>query len=124
MKILTFVCALLLPLATLGFGWLLAKYSPKTINSVYGYRTRRSSSSQAAWDFAQQYSAKMMLRLGIVMLICSVIPCLFGMFASDDTFGLIVSAVVTLQIPAVTSVIPLTERALRRMFDENGEPKS
>lgn len=38
---------------------------PKKINPIYGYRTKRSMSSQLKWDFAQVYSGKLLLRFGL-----------------------------------------------------------
>ena len=46
-------------------------WPPKKINEIYGYRTTRSMKSQAAWDFAQKYSAKLMTAFGIVLLAVS-----------------------------------------------------
>jgi immunity protein, SdpI family len=42
------------------------KYPPKKVNSLYGYRTKRSMVSQEAWDFAQPYSGKLMIRYMIL----------------------------------------------------------
>jgi len=33
---------------------------PKKINSLYGYRTKRSMKSKEAWDFAQVYSSDLL----------------------------------------------------------------
>lgn len=38
---------------------------PKKVNPIYGYRTKRSMSSQSRWDFAQVYSGKLLLRFGL-----------------------------------------------------------
>ena len=40
-------------------GFILLKYPPKEINSLYGYRTEKSMKSQEAWDFAQIFSSKL-----------------------------------------------------------------
>lgn len=45
-------------------GFILLRYPPKEINSLYGYRTEKSMNSQEAWDFAQIYSAKLMIKAG------------------------------------------------------------
>lgn len=58
---------LVIPLIFLGIGLLWEKHPPKEINWVYGYRTRRSSASQQAWDFAHAYFAKLARRLGMIM---------------------------------------------------------
>lgn len=54
-------------------GFVMLKYPPKTINSLYGYRTSSSMSNQETWDFAQLYSAKQMIKLGVLLAFCSLI---------------------------------------------------
>ena len=39
--IFIFIMVLLIPLTMIFFGWLLFRRSPKEINYVYGYRTKR-----------------------------------------------------------------------------------
>ncbi|MEM7574961.1 MAG: SdpI family protein [Bacteroidota bacterium] len=47
-------------------------WPPTKINDFYGYRTQNSRSSQERWDFAQPYSARLMIKLGL-LLSCSSI---------------------------------------------------
>ena len=54
-------------------GFLIKKRPPKTINHIYGYRTKRSMKDQKSWDFAQQYSAKEMIQAGYYLLAVSFI---------------------------------------------------
>ena len=42
-------------------GIFVLKYPPAKINTIYGYRTKRSMQSQESWDFAQTYSTKLMV---------------------------------------------------------------
>ncbi|MFF2912422.1 SdpI family protein [Paenibacillus sp. NPDC057934] len=42
------------------------KKPPKKINSLYGYRTKRSMKNQLLWDEANRYSAELMIRYGLV----------------------------------------------------------
>lgn len=52
-------------------GIILLKFPPKKINSIYGYRTKRSMSNKKTWDFAQTYSGRLMAILGFIqMLLC------------------------------------------------------
>lgn len=48
------------------------KFPPISINTLYGYRTKKSMKSQKTWDFAQLYSAKKMTIIGFVMLLLSI----------------------------------------------------
>lgn len=49
-------------------GIILMIYPPKNRNFFLGYRTSASLRSQAHWDFAQQYSSKMLIRIGCILL--------------------------------------------------------
>ncbi|WP_152971415.1 SdpI family protein [Lacinutrix algicola] len=53
-------------------GFIMYKFPPKKINSLYGYRTAASMKNQQNWDFAQVYSAKKMIVIGIIMLLISI----------------------------------------------------
>lgn len=58
-------------LAYVLLGTILMIFPPKKKNFFLGYRTNASLRSQAHWDFAQQYSSKMLIRVGCCMLACS-----------------------------------------------------
>ena len=49
---------LLIPLTMIFFGWLLCRKTPKEINYIYGYRTKRSMMNEETWRFANQYFEK------------------------------------------------------------------
>lgn len=57
----------LLPLIMVVFGKLF-QHCPEEINSVFGYRTRRSMASQEAWNFAHHACGKLWFRWGLVLL--------------------------------------------------------
>jgi len=63
------------PAAILG-ALLSARWPAKRINHLYGYRTKKSMSSQEIWDFAQRYYPEVMLKLGFILTFCSL-PGLF-----------------------------------------------
>lgn len=54
-------------------GVIMLKFPPKKINSHYGYRTQSSMKNQEIWDFAQNYSSKMMIKLGLILTLCSLL---------------------------------------------------
>ncbi len=45
----------------------LFQHCPEEINSVFGYRTRRSMASQEAWNFAHHACGKLWFRWGLVL---------------------------------------------------------
>ncbi|TDE07261.1 SdpI family protein [Flavobacterium sandaracinum] len=54
-------------------GLIMLKFPPKKINSLYGYRTLNAMKSQERWDFAQNYSAKEMIKLGLLLIVCCIL---------------------------------------------------
>lgn len=54
-------------------GFILFKFPPKKINSLYGYRTASSMISQESWDFSQTYSAKQMMYMGGILVVLSAL---------------------------------------------------
>lgn len=117
-RVILCICLLLTPLLVWGAGMLLKRTPPGRPNGVYGYRTRRSGKSQAAWEFAQKKSAEVMTRCGRWMLLLSLAAC--GIFwehldAAATVLGIVQVAVL------VCCILPV-ELALRRNFDEEGRP--
>ena len=45
-------------------GIIMLIFPPRNINHIYGYRTKQSMESEENWQFAQTYSAKLMVILG------------------------------------------------------------
>ncbi len=43
--------------------------TPKTINDIYGYRTKHSMQSQDAWDYANKLSGKCFFFSGVISLL-------------------------------------------------------
>ncbi|MBF1133282.1 MAG: SdpI family protein, partial [Dialister invisus] len=67
------IMVLLIPLTMLFFGWLLFRKTPKEINYVYGYRTKRSMMNEETWRFANQYFGKVWYLCGLILAPLSVI---------------------------------------------------
>ena len=59
-------------------GLILLKHPSKKINSIYGYRTRRSKSTQKKWDFKKTYSAKELMTQGPILLIIGIVSYIFN----------------------------------------------
>jgi uncharacterized membrane protein len=117
------MCVLLIPLLT-GAIFVIAalvqlKFPPKKINWSYGYRTRRSTQSEAAWVFAQRYGSIELLKLGAALMAMSPLGCIlpFGELQAF-AFGLIPL------IGGVVLMIIRVERALKRRFEQGEEKKA
>ena len=91
-------------------GFLMKKRPPKTINHLYGYRTKRSMKDQKTWDFAQQYSAKEMIQAGLYLLAVSIIGW-FIHLPEMVTYPLGISIMVVLMI----LMFVRTEKALKEI---------
>jgi len=114
-------CNCLIPGVMLLFGWIFRKHPPKQINSFYGYRTRRSSASQAAWDFAQVTMGKLWWRWGWVLLALSVAAQLPFLQAEESTISKISGLVCGAQVAVLLLSIWPVERALKRQFPDQSK---
>lgn len=115
--------ALLIPGCMTVLGRSLMKNPPGEINGGYGYRTTRSMRNRETWAFAQAYSGRFWYRAGRPALAVSLLwmLLLFGRDAGTvGNAGLILTA---LQMVPFLAVIPVTERALKREFDDLGRKR-
>ncbi|MBQ6020348.1 MAG: SdpI family protein [Clostridia bacterium] len=115
-----FASVALIPAVMIVFGAVFSRRAPKRINRTVGYRTRRSMMNRETWEFAHQYSGKRLLFCGLAELPLSVIPLLFVRGGTDDLIGGVCCAVMLLQLLPLLLIAVMTERALKREFDENG----
>lgn len=104
-----FLCLITTGPIILIVGFIMLKRPPKKINRIYGYRTKRSMKSQEQWDFAQKYSAKGLLRGGMLLTLAGI----SGLFYSA---GIIIDTIVGigLLIAVLVMIIVRTESELRR----------
>jgi len=94
-------------------GLLLKIYPPEEINSIYGYRSKRSKKNQDQWDFAQNYSGKLMILLGIGMALAGNLT---AMIKISETTGVYIGLALVILVAVLTGY--LTEGAIKRKFDE------
>lgn len=104
--LVNFLCGIIFVITAL----ITLKYPPKTINHLYGYRTKRSMESDKAWHFAQNYSSKKLLEHGLILLIVSVIALPFEI---NDLLGIFSSIIF---ITFLTIILYLqTEKKLKNL---------
>lgn len=108
----------IMSLTMIGFGCLFIKSPPDKINSVIGYRTSMSSKNMDTWTFSHKYSGKVWLRSGIITAMISSV----FIFALQNlkNYNQLMLVLFYIQIAVLLVVIPLTEIALRKVFDKNG----
>lgn len=95
-------------------GFFMSKFPPKKINRLIGYRTARSMKNQQQWDFAQTYSAKEMMKLGALLVLCSV-P-LFFIKVNEPIAGLITFSLI---ITTISILLFRVERGIRIRFPDH-----
>lgn len=118
------IIILLLPLIMIGFGKYFSKNAPKNINMIFGYRTSMSIKNKETWIFAHKYCGKIWFFSGLIMLPLSVAVMLLVVGGSENIVGTVGVILCILQtIPIIISII-LTEKALEKTFDENGNKRS
>ncbi len=122
-SIFMLIMVLLIPLTMLFFGWLLFRRTPKEVNYVYGYRTKRSMMNEETWRFANQYFGKVWYLCGLISVPLSVIATALVFGKGTETVGMIGGIITMLQMIPLVGAIISTESALKKNFDENGRRK-
>jgi len=114
------IALLFFHLFLVAFGFFWAFFPPKEPNYIFGFRTRRSSSSVEAWKYANGLFAKIFLAIAAVAfaLQLGVFFVLGGSFA--ETFSA-VTATVTMVLVCILGV--LIQVLLCRKFDASGNAK-
>jgi len=92
------------------------KFPPKKINHLYGYRTRRSMANQEIWKVANEYSAKLMVKITLISLVFP--PFLYFIYPEQNLLTSIIIHTVLL-----VSSLYFTEKFLNTDFDKDGNPK-
>ena len=119
--IFMFIMVLLIPLTMIFFGWLLFRRTPKEINYVYGYRTKRSMINEETWRFANQYFGKVWYLCGLILAPLSVIAIGIVFGKGPGTVGTVGGIITMLQmLPLIGAIVP-TESELKKNSDENGK---
>lgn len=116
--IFMFCMVLLIPVTMIVFGRRFLHHPPKTINSIYGYRTRRSMRDQESWEFAHRHIGKLWLRSGWIVLAISIVAmiCVYG--RDVDFVGMFGGVLVFIQMIPMLGAIWPTERELKKRFGD------
>ena len=115
-----FICNLLIPLIMLIGGYCMYKNPPKEINGLVGYRTTMSKKNKDTWVFAHNYCGRLWIKLGLILLISTIIVQLPFVHSGDNTIGILTFIVEAVQLVVLIGSIVPVEKALKHTFDENG----
>lgn len=119
--IIFLITDLLLPTLMIVFGLLFLYKPPKTINYLYGYRTKKSMISQESWDYAHQYFGKIWFPLGVIVLILTIVAFIFLYNQDEETVGVVGFLIMLVQLTTLMVPTLITEKALKRKFDNDGK---
>ncbi|WP_302826238.1 SdpI family protein [Anaerofustis stercorihominis] len=114
---------LLLPIIMIIFGKLFTKNIPKTINMAFGYRTSMSMKNEDTWTYAHKLFGDIWYKLGIVLLVLSIIASIFTIGKSDDFLGNVTIVNESIQLIVLITPIFYVEKKLKETFDSNGNRK-
>ena len=92
-------------------GLIQAKYPPKKINFLYGYRTTTSIRSQEIWDFSQTLSAKKIQQLGVYLFFGGILAYFINI---DHFFAMWIGISLVTGSPVL--LIFQVEKELKRRF--------
>lgn len=124
MRILTIIAALTLPGVCILTG-ILSRFSvPSKPNMAFGFRTRRSSSSIEAWQYANKLCGFFFIILGTIFFLTGIMGVNIFRNTSLNQFSDIVSIyAVSFMIFIVISIV-LTQILLCQKYDINGNIKN
>ena len=91
-------------------GAILYVFPPKKINGLYGYRTASSMKNQQIWDFAQTYSAKIMMLTGLIFTLIAPSK---GLFKTSESVDLAIGMFCMI-IGSILMIVTV-EKALRKV---------
>lgn len=115
-----FVCNMFYSLAMIIAGWFMWKRCPQTINSIVGYRTKRSMINMDTWKFANENCGKRWWNIGWIMLVPTAliqIP-LYG--KGEGAIGWLGLGICFVESTILLVSILPTERALKTTFTDDG----
>lgn len=114
------ICDLLIPTIMLVVGKMMWKHCPESINNIIGYRTTRSMKNMDTWKFAHTYCGRLWWKLGIIMLIPSVLIHIPFYQSNVNTIGIVGGILVIIQFIVLIVSFFLTEYALKQTFNDDG----
>ena len=115
-----FVCNLLIPIILIIVGRMMWKHCPKKINTVYGYRTKRSMKNMDTWRFAHNYCGRLWWKIGWFSLFPSVVVQIPFFERSEDVIGIVGGIICMIQVVILIASIFPTEAALKKTFNDDG----
>ncbi|RCH54788.1 SdpI/YhfL protein family [Mucilaginibacter hurinus] len=115
-----FIGPQLIGIILLAVGFIQKRFPPKSINAFYGYRMPSSMKTQQTWDTANRYSAILMIKIGIVLIVTGVaLSATLGVLNIKNDLRVGISAIILMATSIISCIllIVLTEKHLSKKFD-------
>ena len=119
--ILLVVCVMSAVMIIFGLSFNFA--GPKRINFVMGYRTPMSMKNLETWKFGNVYAGRLMWISGIILLVGSLAALFAIMNSSTAVIRNVGIAIIIAHAVMIFGTIILSEIALRKNFDSEGNRK-
>lgn len=116
-----FFSNLLVPAVMIIAGYMMYKYPPASINGIIGYRTKMSKMNMDTWKFAHHYCGKLWLKIGVLVLLLTILVQIPLLKAREDIIGNAALIIAMVQVVIILCSIYPVEKALKKNFDENGK---
>lgn len=118
-----FLMTLLIPGVMLAFGHRFkTKGAPRKINFFYGYRTARAMKNRQTWEFAHKKLGEYWWWLGWPALTVALAFMPHTALKGVEAITVTATGILGFQLLLLCVVLVPIERALKRNFDENGNP--
>lgn len=118
-----FICSLIVPLTMLVFGVWMRRRPPKEVGGAFGYRTRRSTKNAETWRFAHEKCGKVWTWGGLVLLVVTAGAMFLLRGNGVDAMTKWTTTLSMAQVVALLASVVPVERALKKHFDDNGNPR-
>ena len=111
-KIIMSAVLLIVPLTMITMGKLLKRFPPP-MNSMIGYRTKRSGRDEESWMLAQELIADIWMRWGLITLLFTLAAVSYILMTDAESAGKLTVFLIYAQMgPLIGAIIPV-ERALK-----------
>jgi uncharacterized membrane protein len=116
--------ALIVPVCCISFGIFTLLKIPKNPNMIMGFRTKRSSSSKEAWEFANSLAGRLMLVIGCAFVVMGLIIFAIENSMPEQVINSVIEIYLYTCITALILSAVLVQAVLCRKFDANGNRRN
>lgn len=99
----------------------MCKYPPKEISGLVGYKTKMSKINKDTWAFAHDKCGRLWIKLGVIILIPTIIAQIPFIHYDEDTIGIVTIVIEAVQLAVLFGSIVLVEKAIKSTFNEQGK---